>query len=319
MQADDLKNDRTCILDFGRGANRTLVRTSYCSSTESPVNNEPKIMSIAPSFNCMLKCEGCYLTTDVTKEMRDATVDMGYWERAMTLAVKHGYEELAMTLNPFPGAIEQTIELAKMAKAIGFRSVNVTVTWDGKLDWENQIRELIPHIDVLSESIDENRNTIMDNDFILSNPHVHYNLNLLWSVKFFEKVLAGENLSLAKQSLEVRKPLVDRGITATVQHLILKPLSLYGDVEQFMSDYDKVLETIPIAGDGKYHVGDVAFGNLMGLNDCPGGRMLDIDPMGFARRCPENPSSFDASNIEDLESLLISGAPGCDGPCDCIA
>ena len=179
MRADDQRSDRACILDFGRVATRTLVRTSCGSSTESPVNNEPKIMSIAPSFNCMLKCEGCYLTTDVTKEMRDATVDMDYWEKAMTLAVKHGYEELAMTLNPFPGAIEQTIELAKMAKAVGFKSVNVTVTWDEKLDWENQIRELIPHIDVLSESIDENRNTIMDNDFILSNPHVHYNINLL--------------------------------------------------------------------------------------------------------------------------------------------
>jgi MoaA/NifB/PqqE/SkfB family radical SAM enzyme len=34
--------------------------------------NERKIISIAPSFNCKLKCEGCYLTSDVTKEMRDA-------------------------------------------------------------------------------------------------------------------------------------------------------------------------------------------------------------------------------------------------------
>ena len=53
--------------------------------TESPVSNEPKIMSIAPSFNCQLKCEGCYLTTDVTKEMRLATKTDYYWKRAMKI------------------------------------------------------------------------------------------------------------------------------------------------------------------------------------------------------------------------------------------
>lgn len=105
--------------------------------------------------------------------------------------------------------------------------------------------------------------------------------------------------------------------TFTVQHLILKPLSLYGDFD-FEGAYQKILETIPLAGDGGLHVGDVAFGNLLGLNSCPGERMIDIDPMGFARRCPENPNAHDATTLANLENLLKNGIPGCGNACDCV-
>ena len=104
---------------------------------------------------------------------------------------------------------------------------------------------------------------------------------------------------------------------ATVQHLILKPLSLYGDFD-FEGAYQKIMEDVPLAGDGGLHVGDVAFGNLLGLNDCPGKRMIDIDPMGFARRCPENPIAYDATTLMKLEGYLKKGVPNCGDACNCI-
>lgn len=106
-------------------------------------------------------------------------------------------------------------------------------------------------------------------------------------------------------------------VEATVQHLILKPLSLYGDFD-FEGAYQTIMEDVPLAGDGRLHVGDVAFGNLLGLNDCPGKRMIDIDPMGFARRCPENPIAYDATTLMKLEGYLKNGVPNCGDACNCI-
>ena len=106
-------------------------------------------------------------------------------------------------------------------------------------------------------------------------------------------------------------------VEATVQHLILKPLSLYGDFD-FEEAYQKIMEDVPLGGDGGLHVGDVAFGNLLGLNDCPGKRMIDIDPMGFARRCPENPIAYDATDLMKLEGYLKDGVPNCGDACNCI-
>mgnify|MGYP001326458850 CR=1 FL=1 len=63
-----------------------------------------KIFSIAPSFNCQLSCEGCYLTTDVTKEMRNATKSEAYYLRAIETAAENGYTDFAITWNPFPGS-----------------------------------------------------------------------------------------------------------------------------------------------------------------------------------------------------------------------
>ena len=293
-----------------------------------------KTLSIAPSFDCSLACKGCYLTTDVTKEMRKATKDDYYWKQVFTLANICGYEELAMTLNPFPGAIEKCIQHAKWAKEAGFESVNVTVAWGGPIDLEH-INELLTNIDVLSESIDENRNIKLGSEFLIEHPHVHYNINLLWSEEVFEimtetggdsrrNVTTSDYWRIMRETLfeliKERKSLARHGVTCTMQHLILKPLSLYPSGEWFQEKYGKALELdwLAIAGDGDFHIGDLAYGNIMGLNNCPGDRMMDIDPMGMVRRCPENPSAFDGRNMMKLRRLMEEGIPGCGSGCDCI-
>ena len=285
-------------------------------------------MSIAPSFNCQLKCDGCYLTTDVTKEMRLATKTDYYWNRAMKMGVANGYTELAMTLNPYPGAIEQTRKLAIMAKQAGFKTVNVTMSW-GNMDWEKEFIELLRYVDVITESVDENResraaNVILNHyamgcDESLLNTHI--NLNILWSPKLMKQFVnkEGEAYEHIMKSMTTYDHLNadDAFADFTVQHLILKPLSLYGDFD-FEEAYQTIMEDVPLGGDGGLHVGDVAFGNLLGLNDCPGKRMIDIDPMGFARRCPENPIAYDATDLMKLEGYLKDGVPNCGDACNCI-
>lgn len=285
-------------------------------------------MSIAPSFNCQLKCEGCYLTTDVTKEMRLATKTDYYWKRAMKMGVANGYTELAMTLNPYPGAIEQTRKLAIMAKQAGFKTVNVTMSW-GNMDWEKEFIELLRYVDVITESVDENRKSsaakvILNHYGVGSHEsllNTHVNLNILWSPKLMKQFVnkEGEAYEHIMKSIKTYGHLNDDSAFAdfTVQHLILKPLSLYGDFD-FEGAYQTIMEDVPLAGDGRLHVGDVAFGNLLGLNDCPGKRMIDIDPMGFARRCPENPIAYDATNLMKLEGYLKNGVPNCGDACNCI-
>jgi hypothetical protein len=293
-----------------------------------------KTLSIAPSFDCSLKCEGCYLTTDVTKDMRKATKDDYYWKRVLALGVRYGYKEVAMTLNPFPGAIEKCIEHAKWAKEAGFESVNVTVTWGDMMEAE-QITELLGHIDVLSESIDENRDITLSQEYLIMFPNIHYNINLLWSEGVFNFVTASggkplQNVTtadkwcvkrMALQTLiSAREQVLQAGVTCTMQHLILKPLSLYPSGGWFQENYGKVLELdwLSIAGDGYFHIGDLAYGNMMGLNACPGNHMMDIDPMGMVRRCPENPITHEGDTLLKLELLMQRGIPGCGLGCDCI-
>lgn len=294
--------------------------------TESPVNNEPKIMSIAPSFNCQLKCDGCYLTTDVTKEMRLATKTDYYWKRAMKMGVANGYTELAMTLNPYPGAIEHTTKLAMMAKMAGFETVNVTMSW-GNMDWDKQFKNLLRYVDVITESVDENRKShaarLIQDESLYESERIHTNLNILWSPKLMKQFVdkKGEAYEYITQAIEVYEYMKLHYSEVkgdfTVQHLILKPLSLYGDFD-FEGAYQTIMEDVPLGGDGGLHVGDVAFGNLLGLNDCPGKRMIDIDPMGFARRCPENPIAYDATDLMKLEGYLKDGVPNCGDACNCI-
>lgn len=293
----------------------------------------------------MLKCEGCYLTTDVTKEMRDATKSDYYWKRAMQLGVQNGYTELAMTLNPYPGAIEHAIKLAKTAKQTGFETVNVTMTWKDD-EWIEPFRELLKYVDIITESVDSNRRSFLANMFgdiqwdelnfgfaIEDIEGKHFNLNILWDRELMAIWPTQQYPYTASQPDynihdEIRTfsnayhAAMDNSMIVnaifTIQHLILKPLSLYGDFS-FETAYQDILETgLPIAGDGGLHVGDVAFGNLLGLNKCPGERMIDIDPMGFARRCPENPNAYDATNLINLENLMKNGIPGCGDACDCI-
>jgi len=46
--------------------------------------------------------------------------------------------------------------------------------------------------------------------------------------------------------------------------------------------------------------------------------MLDIDPMGFVRRCPENPIAYDATDLADLEGYIENGVPNCGDACNCM-
>lgn len=336
-----------------------------------------KIFSIAPSFNCSLSCHGCYLTTGVTKEMRDLTKDDYYWGRAMDEAIKAGYTEFAMTLNPYPGAIEHAITLAKMAKERGFEVINVTTVYDKIFspvaDWRYRINtelesadesavvawmakefdikiedysnvtqqrlerlvyekypimELLQHIDIISLSIDEMRCESV-NDMLEQaknvrmilyevgriGPHnIHFNLNLLWTPTMFEWMEATDNYTSMLRLI---------GRAESVQHLIYKPLSIYPSVEWFWEKYNWIMEHRPelhICGrsDNKF-VGDAALNNFLGANACPGESMFDVDPMGFVRKCPENPVAFDGSDLEKLRDLLLDGIPNCgETKCNCI-
>lgn len=304
---------------------------------------ERKIFSIAPSFNCSLKCDGCYLTTSVTKEMRDAVKSDYYWERAMEEAVRHGFEEFAMTLNPFPGATAKAVEYAMMAKSKGFKVINVTTTLNSV--WSSATQqpihyadELLSIVDILSISVDEHRfktpeifqDQISDFDDHLEEIDFYargklLNINLLWTPTVFEW---SEQLDDTVECLLCWRNEVseeedeENTIGITIQHLIFKPLTLYPSAEWFYENYARVMEEskhIKIQGDGLQQIGDAAFNNSLGMTECPGMNMIDIDPMGFARKCPENPDSHSATTIHKLKKLLISGVPGCmNTKCNCI-
>ena len=79
----------------------------------------------------------------------------------MKMGVANGYTELAMTLNPYPGAIEHARKLAIMAKEVGFKTVNVTMSW-GSMDWDEEFIQLLRYVDVITESVDENRKSHVD-------------------------------------------------------------------------------------------------------------------------------------------------------------
>jgi len=303
---------------------------------------ERKIFSIAPSFNCKLKCDGCYLTTSVTKEMRDAVKSDYYWSRAMEEAVKHGFEEFAMTLNPFPGATAKAVEYAMMARSKGFKVINVTTTLNSVWDEEegNPIgsTELLNVVDIISISVDEHRfktpnafaSQISNFDDYLASTDFYergklLNINLLWTPTVFEwsKQLDETINNILCWRNEVYSNEDDQNtVGITIQHLIFKPLTLYPSAEWFYDNYARVMEEseyIKIQGDGLQQIGDAAFNNSLGMTKCPGMNMIDIDPMGFARKCPENPDSHDATTISNLKRFLISGVPGCmNTKCNCI-
>ena len=95
------------------------------------------------------------------------------------------------------------------------------------------------------------------------------------------------------------------------------------NLKWFWENYKRVVEDYPwvnISGGDYEHIGDIALNNHMGINNCPGEdyQMLDIDPMGYARRCPENPTSYDARIITQLIPLLKEGTPCKKDKCNCI-
>ena len=117
----------------------------------------------------------------------------------------------------------------------------------------------------------------------------------------------------------------DRRYPDTVQHLIYKPLSIYESEEWFWENYRTVYTDYPwvdISGtkNPTKFIGDIALNNMMGLNNCPGQefQMIDVDPMGFVRRCPENPIAYNAGRISEVTSYLKEGSPCRKEKCNCI-
>ena len=302
-----------------------------------------KIFSIAPSFNCKLSCEGCYLTTDVTKDMRDATKEEAYYLRAIEVAAENNYTDFAITWNPFPGAYEMTKKYVLYAKKHGM-STSVTTVLTTILEAED---DFLMNLDVLTISVDDMRfrsiadfesakagnfnllASLMWEDRISAGrpatrncgfsdafPHIVINYNLLWTPTVFEWLYEDED-AFGEMLESIIYP-------NTVQHLIYKPLSIYEQQGfNFWENYQRVFTEYPwvnIAGDGKKYIGDIALNNLLGINNCPGEdfQMVDVDPMGQVRRCPENPISYDGGNIYKLKNLLADGTSCKSKKCNCI-
>ena len=283
-----------------------------------------KIFSIAPSFNCQLSCEGCYLTTDVTKEMRNATKSEAYYLRAIETAAENGYTDFAITWNPFPGSYEMTKKYILYAKSLGFNT-SVTTVLSTLSDGD---REFYENLDVLTISVDDMRfksiQDITDKNqwFKISVEtseafqNIVINYNLLWTPTVFEWLYENED-AFGEMLESINYP-------NTVQHLIYKPLSIYEQQGfNFWENYQRVFTEYPwvnITGDGKKYIGDIALNNLLGINNCPGEdfQMVDVDPMGQVRRCPENPISYDGGNIYKLNNLLADGTTCKSEKCNCI-
>ena len=323
--------------------------------------------------------------------MRDLTKDDYYWGRAMEEAYRAGFREFAMTLNPYPGAIEHAIDLADMARKVGYEVINVTLVYANifsklieliefgespdadelsdeesiiKLGefldlepitleeiWKGDMRDVIPHVlslfpildlmpkvDIITMSVDDMRcedpkelekQILSVYKFLKITRNarfgynkLHFNINLLWTPKVFEWMEDNESYeTIMRAFTEMLEPDVDY-LTSSVQHLIYKPLSIYESVDWFWEKYNWILENRPeikIHGDSNRFIGDAALNNMLGLNECPGENMFDVDPMGFVRKCPENPIAFDASNIAKLQDLLSDGIPNCgEDKCNCI-
>ncbi len=300
-----------------------------------------KVFSIAPSFDCQLSCDGCYLTTGVTKEMRQAVKSESYFMRAIDIAAQEGYTQFAITWNPFPGAFETTKKYILHAKNSGLEtSVTTVMQCVHEMD-----RDFIENLDILTISVDDMRFDSMfefqqkkydayhaletkfhetslgdhgfsDKLFFRDQfPHLAINYNLLWTPGVFAWLY--EDTRTFKDAIgEIQYP-------DTIQHLIYKPLSIYESEEWFWRNYQRVFndyDWVNIAGNGQKYIGDIALNNLMGVNNCPGQdfQMIDVDPMGFARRCPENPDAYNVRDIVTLQELLRTGTECQNNACNCI-
>ena len=301
-----------------------------------------KVLSIAPSFDCALKCEGCYLTTNVSKEMRAATKTRSYWELIFTNAVQNGYNKLYMTMNPMPAktrVVLNTLRLAEMAREKGFEEVHVTTSyresWPDQTEidaylydkrWEEAVTTTTFSIDDLRGNIrstlramKKEINRIEANAMMVDGSLWHrtgIGFNILWTPTMLtdELFLTALNTQLRYNSI-------------SIQHLYYKPVSLYPNGQEWLLDTLGRLHyeypNIGFLGGKENIMCDPALLNTYfdGLAVCPGHayRMIDIDPMGFARRCPENEVTYDARNPTDAFQYLENGLPDCDNEdCNCF-
>jgi hypothetical protein len=148
----------------------------------------------------------------------------------------------------------------------------------------------------------------------LENHNTSVNYNLLWTPEVFRYVLDCKEKGYIKE----------RGKSNfTVQHLFYKPITLYESEDWFWEQLDRVIEEVPeidILGTTEWATTDVSLKNHIGTGLCPGyeHQMVDFDPMGQARRCPENPVSYDASTIGEATRFLRQGTPCKAERCNCI-
>ena len=70
------------------------------STLDKMTEQTHKIMSIAPTFSCQKKCEGCYLTTGVTKEMRDKELNEEEWMEVGAWVYNHFDEVSGISFLP---------------------------------------------------------------------------------------------------------------------------------------------------------------------------------------------------------------------------
>jgi len=297
--------------------------------------NERKIISIAPSFNCKLKCEGCYLTSDVTKEMRDAVKSESYWMALIDEAAALRYEEFCITMNPFPGVVDETKKYLRKAKSKGMET-NVTTVFQLVPELDDEfysmvdtltlsiddlhsiplpllayyldiftIKALTNHIGMVEGDIAKCLDAVARLEDTFKNHNTSLNYNLLWTPEVFRYVLDCKEKGYIKER---------RDVNSTIQHLFYKPITLYESEEWFWGHFDRVVEEVPeidILGTKEWSTTDVSLKNHIGTGLCPGyeHQMVDFDPMGQARRCPENPVSYDASTIGEATRILRQGTP----------
>ncbi len=237
-----------------------------------------------------------------------------------------GYNEFAITWNPYPGSFAMTKKYILKAKELGMdTSVTTVLQCLGLVD-----EEFMQSIDTITISVDDQRFRSIG-DFHqkkwammqsletknLSTKHISFNYNFLWTPTVFQW--------LYEETEEFKWTLDEIKYPNTVQHLIYKPLTLYESEEWFWENYQKVYQDYPwvdISGtkNPDKFIGDIALNNLIGLNNCPGEefQMLDVDPMGFVRRCPENPIAYDGRIISNLSLYMKQGAPCRKEKCNCI-
>jgi len=253
--------------------------------------------------------------------MRNATKSEAYYLRAIETAAENGYTDFAITWNPFPGSFEMTKKYILYAKSLGFNTSVTTVlstVADGDTEFYKNLDVLTISVDDMRfESIQDFRELNRDLEPSLSQISTTViNYNLLWTPTVFEWLYEDED-AFGEMLESINYP-------NTVQHLIYKPLSIYEQQGfNFWENYQRVFTEYPwvnIAGDGNKYIGDIALNNLLGINKCPGEdfQMVDVDPMGRVRRCPENPISYDGGDIYKLTQLLADGTNCKSEKCNCI-
>ncbi len=303
------------------------------------MSTQSRIISIAPTFACSKRCEGCYLTTGVTKEMRDAELTEANWCNILTVANKlSNYNELAISWNPMPGQEEIVFRIIEHAMSVGYNRINITTTIDNDfagmandiLQSENVTNDILQYENVtqvkliMSLSCDDIHGFESLTDFLTlygkklfpvdsvirsatNNPrylgandprlmreeydwrsHTDTNLNLLWTPGVFKWLF--DNPAGFRESFEIATKTFN-----TVQHLMLKPIGLYGGWDEFIQLYARAFKEHPeicIQGNSDNIIGDASLNSLFGINNCVSldRQMLDIDPMGNVRICPENPN-----------------------------